>query len=51
MADKPKDWHGLTVNFQQMAPKSGDPPLWLWAKLMIIGLALVAIANALAWLV
>lgn len=51
MADKPRDWSGLNVNFQNLPPKAGAPPLWLWAKLTIIGLALLAVARLLAWLI
>lgn len=39
MADKPRDWGGLNVQFQNLPPKAGDPPLLAWLKWMAVGMA------------
>lgn len=51
MADKPKDWGGLNVNFQNLPPKAGDPPLLAWAKMMVVGLLIVGVMRLLGALI
>lgn len=51
MADKPRDWSGLNVNFQNLPPRAGDPPLLGWLKWMAIGMVVVIAMNVLAWLI
>lgn len=51
MADKPRDWGGLNVNFQNLPPKAGDAPLVSWLKWMGYGLAVVILMNVLSWII
>lgn len=50
MADKGR-FEGLVVNFQNLPPRSGDPPLVLWAKRMAIGIAVLVIMRLLSLLI
>lgn len=51
MADKPRDWSGLNVNFQNLPPKAGDPQWITWIKVTVIWLLFVGALRLLAWLV
>lgn len=51
MASKPPDWKGLTVQFQNQAPKPSAPPLLMWLKWMGIGIAALMAARLLAELI
>lgn len=50
MADKPRDWGGLNVNFQNLPPKASEPRLIIWIKWTVIWFAFVAAMRLLAWL-
>lgn len=50
MADKGR-FEGLVVNFQNLPPKAGDPPLLSWLKWMGYGLVFFGALHLLSGLV
>ena len=51
MADKPRDWGGLNVNFQNLPPKPGESQLVILIKRLGFWLLFLGVLRLLAWLV
>lgn len=50
MADKGR-FEGLTVNFQNLPPKAGEPQIVIWLKWLVFWLLVAGGMTLLAWLV